>query len=375
MLYAENVHPNTLNQWLRLHFTPLKLKRLLRDQWAGFEGMDVHQPLAALPLFWREKLADISDDVMARDVRRLQRWLDADERNRVLTRQSPEFPLHLKEIDDGPWLLFVSGDLSFLQRPAIAIVGSRKATPMGISLAEEFSKGLGAQRLCVVSGMAMGIDAAAHRAALAHGFASIGVLGCGIDRVYPARHRALYGDMREQGLLISEYLPGEAPRVERFPQRNRIISGLSKGVLVVEANIRSGSLQTAKHALEQNRNVYALPGAIRNPAAEGCNRLIQQGATLVTCVDDILQDYPTQEVLWPVDNLNNEVFSEKPSNFLETGLANPHLLANVDFETTALEVLIARSGLGVSDVVNQLISLELAGWIKQVPGGYVRVRR
>lgn len=375
MLHAETVHPNTLRQWLRLHFTPLKLKRLLREQWAGFHTMSAQQPLASLPRFWRDKLAEENEQSVAKDLGRIQRWLDADEQHAVITRVCAEYPALLAEVDDAPWLLFASGHVEHLTLSAIGIVGSRKATPMGVSLAGEFSQGLGAHRLCVVSGMAMGIDAAAHQAALEHGCATIGVLGCGIDKVYPARHRALYGQMRESGLLLSEYLPGEAPRVERFPQRNRIISGLSRGVLVVEASVHSGSLQTAKHALEQNREVYAIPGSIRNSAAEGCNRLIQQGAKLVTCTDDVLVDFPAQEALWPVDNPFRENFSEKLPNFLETGLANPHLLANVDFETTSLDVLITRTGLGVSDVVNQLISLELAGWIKQVPGGYVRMRR
>lgn len=370
MVYAETIQPDELMQWLQLHCASAVLQREWRAQNERDEQAQTREKLR-IP----HSLAIQLPELAAGHFETVLRWLDDNDRHSILTFLCPEYPTALRAIHAPPLVLFLSGDSGILAHPSLGVVGSRHATPAGLAVAEELCRPLARAGVCLVSGMAMGIDAVAHRSALDVAGASIGVLGCGIDRIYPARNRPLYYQMREKGLLVSEYLPGTPPRIEQFPRRNRIITGLSQGLLVVEAGLHSGSLQSAQHAIDQNRNIYAVPGSLMNPMVQGCHRLIQQGAQLVTCAEDVLADYPAQGCLLQGNHGEVENFCENGGKFLETGLANPHLLANVDFETTSFEVLLERSELGVSEVVNQLISLELGGWIKQVPGGYVRVRR
>ena len=218
-----------------------------------------------------------------------QDWAEIS-RNYLVKRDSADFPELLKQIPGPPKSLYVSGDLDALHLPALAIVGSRNPTRGGVQNAYEFAKYLGGAGFCIVSGLAQGIDAAAHRGALDAGVPTVAVLGHGIDRVYPAANRQLAGRIADQGALVSEYPLGSPPRREHFPQRNRLISGLALGTLVVEAARQSGSLISARLAAEQGREVFAIPGSIHNPLSRGCHQLIRQGARLVECAADIVTE-------------------------------------------------------------------------------------
>ena len=217
-------------------------------------------------------------------------WLQKDG-NHLITLADAHYPQALLEIPDPPPVLYAKGDLSCLTMPAIAMVGSRNASVQGEKNAEEFAYALSKQGLCIISGMALGIDGAAHRGALKHeNGKTIAVVGTGLDIVYPSKHRELAHKIVAQGLVISEYSIGTPSRPENFPRRNRIISGLSLGCLVVEANTPSGSLITAKCATEQGREVFAIPGSIHSPTSRGCHALIKQGAKLVDCIRDITDE-------------------------------------------------------------------------------------
>lgn len=216
-------------------------------------------------------------------------WLQKDNAH-IVTLADSEYPQKLLEISNPPAVLYAIGNLHWLNHPSIAMVGSRSATPQGEKNAEEFAQSLCNLGLCVVSGMALGIDGAAHRGALKANGATIAVVGTGLDIVYPARHRDLAHKIAERGLIISEFPLGTPSKAQNFPRRNRLISGLSLGCLVVEANIDSGSLITARLATEQGREVFAIPGSIHSPVAKGCHLLIKQGAKLVESTQDILEE-------------------------------------------------------------------------------------
>lgn len=217
-------------------------------------------------------------------------WLEK-ENNHLITLAEAHYPQALLEIPDPPPVIYAKGDLSCLSMPAVAMVGSRNASVQGEKNAEEFAYALSEQGFCIISGMALGIDGAAHRGALKNKQGkTIAVVGTGLDIVYPAQHRELAHQIVGQGLAISEFPIGTPSRPENFPRRNRIISGLSLGCLVVEANTRSGSMMTAKLAAEQGREVFAIPGSIHSPVSKGCHELIKQGAKLVDCIQDITNE-------------------------------------------------------------------------------------
>ena len=218
------------------------------------------------------------------------KWLE-EPLNHIVTLADTDYPRALLEIPDPPPLLYVKGRRELLNRPALAVVGSRNATPQGLINAEHFAHFLSDSGLCIVSGMALGIDGAAHRGALQGAASSIAVVGTGLDIVYPARHRDLAHELAQSGALISEFPIGTPSKAQNFPRRNRIISGLSQGCLVVEAALQSGSLITARLAAEQGREVFAIPGSIHSPLAKGCHYLIKQGAKLVESAQDILEEF------------------------------------------------------------------------------------
>lgn len=220
-------------------------------------------------------------------------WL-AEPGSHLLSAQGAGYPPALKELPGAPALLYVKGDVALLATPAIAIVGSRNATPQGVGNAEAFARELSGAGLCIVSGLALGIDAAAHRGGIAGVGRSIAVLGTGVDIVYPARHRALAHQLAEEGAMVSEFALGTASIAANFPRRNRIISGLSLGCLVVEAALQSGSLITARLAAEQGKEVFAIPGSIHSPLSKGCHALIKQGAKLAETSRDILEELAPQ---------------------------------------------------------------------------------
>ncbi len=288
----------------------------------------------------------------------------------AITWQDATYPPLLKQIADPPLVLFVQGEPSLLASRQLAVVGSRNPTAGGEQNAAEFARHLAGVGLTITSGLAVGIDAAAHRGALlAHGH-TLAVAGTGLDRVYPARHRQLAHDIAAQGALVSEFPPGTPPRPEHFPRRNRLISGLSLGTLVVEAAVQSGSLITARLAAEQGREVFAIPGSIHNPLARGCHVLLRQGAKLVETAQDILEELG---VLAAWGNslappaVDTAAMKDEPQEFR-------NLLRHIGFEPTAIDTLVERSGLTADQVSSMLVVLELHGQIAASPGGlYTRI--
>jgi DNA processing protein len=313
-------------------------------------------------------------------------WLEA-ENHHLLPLSDELFPALLTQIHSPPLFLFVEGQLSTLATPQIAMVGSRQCSDYGRQWGRGFSYALAQHGLTITSGLALGIDGACHLAALDAQGKTVGVLGCGLTSIHPKAHKRLAQRIIEQGGALVSELPVTAPALPaHFPRRNRIISGMSLGVVVVEAGMRSGSLITARYALEQNREVFVLPGPLGHPNHEGTHWLAKQGAALVTEPDDIVAQI-SQGLHWlPVSlNENNGHILNKEqkvpvteiisSSDDELGLPFGDVLANVGYEVTSVDVVAERAGQPVPEVVTQLLDLELAGWIAAVPGGYVRIRR
>ncbi|MHB8760163.1 MAG: DNA-processing protein DprA [Thiobacillus sp.] len=280
-------------------------------------------------------------------------WL-AQPGNALMTLGDADYPAALLEIPDPPAILYCKGRRELLGRPALGIVGSRNATPQGLRDAEAFALALSNAGLTVVSGLALGIDAAAHRGGLAGAASSIAVLGTGLDRIYPARNQALAHELAASGLIVSEFALGTPPLPGHFPRRNRLISGLSRGVLVVEAAPDSGSLITARVAAEQGREVFAIPGSIHSPLARGCHALIKQGAKLVESAADVLDELAWQQRLSPP--------------VLPQGEPDPVLDA-LDGAPTTLDSLAQKTGLTLDALSAKLLTLELDGRIAALPGG------
>lgn len=287
----------------------------------------------------------------------------------TLNVDDPRYPYLLKEIDDPPPLLFFQGDVSLLQQPQIAIVGSRNPTPMGLETAIQLASELAQLGFTITSGLALGIDAAAHRGALQVKGKTIAVLGCGLNRIYPYRHQALAEEIRLSGLLLSEFPPNTPPLAQHFPTRNRIISGLSLGTLVVEAAPRSGSLITARMAVSQNREVFAIPGSIRNPLSRGCHQLIQQGAKLVESVTDIIAELKS----WADDKLPAKALHKSFSVPLDED--QQKLVECVGLEVTSINQVVSRSQMPVQKVTSMLLELEVLGVIAAIPGGYTQIEK
>ncbi len=293
-------------------------------------------------------------------------WL-AQPNNDVVSLLDPLYPPQLKETYDPPPLLFVRGNKQLLSRPQIAIVGSRNPSISGRQTAFDFAHNLACEGFVITSGLALGIDAASHEGALKATGQTIAVSGTGLDRIYPAAHKALATEIVTHGVMISEFPPGTVAKASNFPRRNRIISGLSLGLLVVEAARESGSLITARMALEQNREVFAIPGSIHNPLARGCNALIKEGAALVETVEDILSQLPQYNQLYSLKPLEN--------NQTELDLAQQKLLNLVMFSPTSVDVLVGESGYSAETVSSMLLILELYGYISAAPGGgYLRTK-
>lgn len=298
-----------------------------------------------------------------------------------LTYDSPLYPRLLREIPRPPPLLFVRGDPTCLSLPQLAIVGSRSPSGGGIENAERFAHYLAERGFAITSGLALGIDAAAHRGALRASGKTIAVMGTGIDLIYPSRHRQLAQDIIDSGgALVSEFPLGTSSHASNFPQRNRIISGLSGGTLVVEAAVQSGSLITASYALQHDREVFAIPGSIHNPLARGCHQLIRQGATLVETAQDIvdqlagLLSYKRQEVK-SARAVQPELFAEPAAVNDEPRLGEDEqrLLQALGYDPLPVDLLAERTGLDVGNLSAQLIGLEIKGLIQQVGACYQRL--
>jgi DNA processing protein len=277
-------------------------------------------------------------------------WADEDN-NRLMTLADNDYPVGLLETSDPPPLLYLKGQSALLQHQAIAIVGSRNATPQGVANAEAFARELSDNGFGIVSGLALGIDAAAHRGGLQGTGSSIAVVATGLDTVYPARNRSLAHELAQQGLLVSEFALGTRPMAGNFPRRNRLISGLSLGVLVVEAAIKSGSLITARYAIEQGREVFAIPGSVHSPVSKGCHALIKQGAKLVETSADILEEFGRT-----AGTVNTETTQPPQSK-------HPELLHSIGFDPVDLDTICARSGLTAENASAMLLELELEGTV------------
>lgn len=288
-------------------------------------------------------------------------WLAQAEDHHILTWDSAEYPAILKEITDPPIVLYAKGQLACLKAPKLAIVGSRNPTVTGSENARQFAKAIASHGVAIVSGLALGIDAQAHQGCLESSGQTIAVMGTGIDRIYPQRHRVLAQQITKNGLLMSEFPLRSPPIAGHFPRRNRIISGLSLCILVVESAIKSGSLITARMALEQNRDVLAIPGSIHNPLARGCHYLLQQGAKLVTSVADVLEELQIDSEQQTADKAILPLASE-----------NKNLVKFIGFEMTTVDQIILRSGCTIEQVTCELAELELNGAVVSVPGGYMR---
>jgi DNA processing protein len=317
-------------------------------------------------------------------------WLDAPDRNvlaadldwlaaeghQLLTILDADFPPLLRDAPGAPVALFVSGDIGALWQPQIAIVGSRNASHGGLANARAFARALCAAGFAITSGLAEGIDAAAHTAALDAGAPTVAVLGTGPDLVYPSRHRELASRIAANGALVSEFPPGTPGKPEHFPRRNRIIAGLSLGTLIVEAGLRSGSLITARCAIEQGRDVFAIPGSIHNPLARGCHSLIRQGALLVETAEEIvdaLRPLATELGLRLCERLAGDAASEASGTAPMRDPDYEKLLKALGDEAAAVDTLAERTGLGVAALSSMLLVLELEGDVVAERGGvYVR---
>jgi len=297
-------------------------------------------------------------------------WADRPGRH-VMGRHDPRYPWRLATLPDPPPVLFVSGDPEVLDQPQLAVVGSRNPSAGGAENAAAFAGALAGHGLVIASGLALGIDGAAHRAALDAGGLSVAVSATGPDRVYPARHRQLARDIVAEGAVVTELSPGTPPRGRNFPQRNRILSGLTAGVLVVEATPRSGSLISARLAMEQGREVFAVPGSIHNPLARGCHALIRQGAKLVETADDILEELAPVVTPRPGDSGSGEPAGRRSG---PRDADYERLLEALGHDPVSLDTLVLRSGLTPDQVSSMLLVLELQGEVAPAPGGrYSRV--
>ena len=351
-----------LEAWLRLTLVPglggQGLRKLLGN--FGLPSQVLGAGRAALTRSVGDALAQriLADDGAAA-VEAALRWAEAPGHS-IATLGDAAYPQQLLEIPDPPALIYVVGDAGLPARPGLAIVGSRNATPQGVANAERFARAFSEAGLTITSGLALGIDAAAHRGALEGAGSTVAVLGCGVDVVYPQRNSGLYDAVAARGALVSEFPLGSPPVAANFPRRNRLISGLARGVLVVEAALASGSLITARLAAEQGREVFAIPGSIHSPLSKGCHALIREGAKLVESAQDVLD-----ELRFPVPAAAPA--SPQP----EKGHA---LLAHLGYDPCNVDTLCQRSGLTPDTVSAMLLELELAGMVAALPGGrYQRI--
>jgi DNA processing protein len=293
-------------------------------------------------------------------------WIDQPG-NRLITCRDPAYPPLLLQIPDPPPLLYVHGNVDSLSSPQLSMVGSRNPTVSGRRTASDFASCLALAGLTITSGLALGIDTASHTGALEAGKITIAVMGTGLDRVYPASNRDLAHRIAEHGALVSEFPVGTPPRPENFPRRNRIISGLSLGTLVVEAATRSGSLISAHCAAEQGREVFAIPGSIHNPLARGCHVLIRQGAKLVETAQDILDELGALgAAIIVTDRSGDAVNLEQPPELADDYM---QLLDSMGYSHTSIDMLVETSGLTPAVVSSMLLQLELKGFIASSPGG------
>jgi DNA processing protein len=337
---------------------PRKTMRLL-ERWPNLEEC-FNLPQAQLvqegvPLSMAEQISNFNWKKLQADIA-----FEQQPNHTILTWEHPDYPPLLKEIHDPPPVLYTIGNLDCLKQPNMAIIGTRLPSSMGRLTAFEWAKELSLQNLTIVSGLARGIDTAAHEGCIQGSQKTIAVLGTGVNLTYPQSNRNLAHTITQNGLLLSEFPLNTPPKAGHFPRRNRIISGLSIATLVVEATLKSGSLLTARFALEQNRDVFALPGSIHLPQTQGCHHLLKQGASLVTCYQDVLTELG---ITAPSKKAQSKPLPPKDKD---------KVLENIDFEPTHINTIMTKSGLSLTEVISRLAELELNGSIHAVPGGYMR---
>jgi DNA processing protein len=357
--------------WLTLLRAPAlgaaAVRRLVAAQGSAAAALERARRDSALAEGAREALRAPDAAALAAD----RRWLEQPGHH-LLTCNDADYPPLLRDIPGAPVALFVAGNVTLLWTPQIAIVGARSATPSGLANARNFAREFALGGLVVTSGLAEGIDGAAHAAALDAGAATIAVLGTGPDIAYPRRHRALAARIAENGALVTEFPPGTAGKPENFPRRNRIIAGLALGTLVIEAGLQSGSLITARLAAEQGREVFALPGSIHSPLARGCHKLIRDGAMLVENAGEILDALRGLGVQLGErlrERLAQADVADEPGAAHARDPEYAHLLAAIDDTPAGLDELAARSGLGIAALSSMLLVLELDGTVIAAPGG------
>jgi DNA processing protein len=382
ILFSSGLPPHMpadeLKAWLRLMLTPgigNETARKLLGIFGAVQAIFEQSP-ATLRDAGSERLAAALQDepeALSEQLTRTLAWLEAGSDRQIVALGDPHYPTALLDMEDPPLMLYTLGalandsstpcDVVFPDAATcLAVVGSRNPTPQGEANARAFAQTLSASGLCVVSGLALGVDGAAHEGALAGGGGTIAVVGTGLDRVYPKKHLDLAHRIVRNGLLVSEFLLGTPPLTANFPKRNRIIAGLSQATLVVEGALKSGSLITARLAAEQGKDVFAIPGSIHSPQSRGCHLLIKQGAKLVESAQDILEELrPFSGVRTGADSTEDEEESPAP---LENAL-----LSALGFDLVSLDALQARTGMPTAQLQAELLGLEMEGLLARLPGG------
>ena len=368
-----HLNPKDLESWLLLvkspQLGPVGIRYLL-EQLGSTEQIfaastttlrDLKTPNASIRWLRKARVSDIDYELA---------WCKT-KHHHVVSIFDDAYPLLLRELHDAPTLLFVKGDINLLSLPQLAIVGSRNPTNIGKQVAFEFSRYLSQCGLVISSGLAQGIDGQSHKGALSNG-KTIAVCATGLDRVYPAKHHQLAQQIAEQGALVSEFLPGTELHKAFFPRRNRLISGLSIGTLVVEASVRSGSLITAQYALEQGREVFAIPGSIHNPMAKGCHKLIQQGAKLVEKADDILEELQSHLqhlTLALKSETGGKISLSQKLDMSKLGADYQDLLEVISYSPISIDELIENCNFKADQISSMLLILELEGFVSNAGSG------
>ncbi len=383
---------NPLHPWLTLVHTKGLGPGLLRRLLEGFRSVDAvigasdsKLRQAGLPDKVITALRNVEDTAIQADLD----WMEEAQDRTIITRDSGQYPAMLKEIADPPLVLYVRGDPDVLSTPQVAIVGSRKPSHSAENHAFDLARQLAGYGITITSGLALGVDGCAHRGALSAGGYTVAVTATGLDRVYPARHQQLAQEIAQRSAIISEFPIGTNPHAGFFPRRNRIISGLSYGALIVEATLKSGTLTTAAHATSQAREVFAIPGNIDNPQSRGCHALLKRGATLVENVADILEviapllpdeihlpsdtivDQPIRDQGQGDDGQAGESYSttRKQTASMQSDSPTAKLLDVLGHDPMSLDEIVSRSGFDIVSVTRMTLDLELDGKIKKITGG------
>jgi DNA processing protein len=353
--------------WFRLLETPGLGREAARRLLASFGS--AAQVLRASKSAWQQVVGaqlaqalDTEPEELQPRLRAAQEWLAGGEQRQMLSIGDSDYPALLLQTPDPPLMLYVQGQVGLLNRRSLAIVGSRNASAQGLDNARSFGAHLSLQGWTIVSGLAFGIDGAAHEGGLSGPGSTVAVVGTGLDRVYPARHRTLAHGIATHGVLVSEYAPGTPPLAQNFPQRNRIIAGLALGTLVVEAALKSGSLITARQAADYGREVFAVPGSIHSPLSRGCHALIRQGAKLVESADDILEELQGSSAVVPAEPAPAPAGRDDP------------VLQALGHDPATLDALCDRTGWSAQALSARLLELELEDRVARLPGGLYQRR-